>query len=92
MIFHFKNGESYSLDNKVIALLRTNYYAKKHGIEEETDDWEDLFNESSEQSVIEDWFLNNVNFEEIKDFLVRIKTKEVSLEYLFNNQLFELII
>ena len=92
MILHFKNGESYRLENRVIALLRTKYYAEKDKIEENTEDWENLFNESIDYREVDDWFENNVNFEDIKDSLVKVETKKVSLEYLFENRLFEYII
>jgi hypothetical protein len=92
MILHFLNGESYRLDNRVIALARTNYYAKEYGIEKNTEDWEDLFNESADQSLIEDWFKNNISFEDIKDSLVKVERKQKSLEDLFDNQDYEFII
>ena len=76
MILHFSNGESYTLENRVVALLRTNYFSKTECIEKDTEEWENLFNESLREDNVEDWFLNNIDFEDIKDSLEIIKVNQ----------------
>ncbi len=82
-VFKLCDGNVYRLNVEVIARNRVEYYSKSDEFEQGTDQWNLQYQHSLENDELEDWFLNNMNFEDYQEYIQFHQYQKPTLQELF---------
>lgn len=73
----FSNGDLFAVPARVIAENRANYYAELDGYELNSNEWEaEVLTALNDEYEIEDWAGNNMNWDELSPYAVKINIEE----------------
>lgn len=82
IIITFPNGDKFELDPKFVAENRADYYSVYEGFSRDSDEWTDEFNHSLKYEI-EDWLANNLDWNDIKDNVVKIERIDIDYNEYF---------
>lgn len=63
----FSNGDIFELPAEIVALDRTNHYSSEDGFEKDSEEWDNMMEESMNDFELEDWLGNNMNWSDIEN-------------------------
>jgi hypothetical protein len=68
---------NYLIPAKIVAKSRADYYALKvDGFEPGSKEWQEEYEYSFDSFELKDWYYNNMDFEEVKDFARPFENQE----------------
>ena len=77
----FANGDLFAIPARIIAEDRATYYADLDGYEVNSNEWEaEIITALNDEFEIEDWAGNEMNWDQLEPYAVKINTGEFDYE------------
>lgn len=72
-MFEFRHKHyNYQVPAKYIAESRTKHYQQVDGYEKDSKEWNEEFEYSLEPYELQDWYYNNMDFEDIEKYTIKL--------------------